>query len=171
MHYPEWLAEPATNCLDCAPASYIAWIQKTLVQAGWRNSHSFSDFAGAKVYLPLISLLLAFTLSLPIVLIIALALCFIPDLFLFFNLRRRQRQIQESLPRAIDLMVLCVDAGLGLEATVQKIAAENAGLSNALNDELNILSREILFGMDRERAYQDLYNHSVPLLLKQANLA
>ena len=54
MHCPSnGLAEPATNCFAFAPASYIAWIQKTLVQAGWRNSHSFADFVSIKMYLPL----------------------------------------------------------------------------------------------------------------------
>ncbi len=160
FHCPDWLAEPAINCLSAAPVSYLAWIQKTLMQAGWRNNYSYADFASLKIYLPLSSLLLAFVAPLPIVFLSALLLFFMPDLILFVSLKRRQRQIHDSLARVIDLMVLCVDAGLGLEATVQKVASEDTGLANALNDELNILSREVLFGMDRERAYQDLYTRT-----------
>jgi len=160
MHCPSWLAGPAVSCLMVAPVAYLAWIQKTLIQAGWRSGDSFADFASLKIYLPLLSLLLAFVAPLHIVLIIAAAFCFIPDLILLMYLKRRQQQIHDSLPRAIDLMVLCVDAGLGLESTIQKVASESTGLANALNDELNILSREVLLGMDRERAYQDLYNRT-----------
>jgi len=64
------------------------------------------------------------------------------------------------LPRALDLMVLCVDAGLGLDSTLQKIANEKAAIAVALNDELQILGRDLLLGMDRERAYQELFNRT-----------
>ena len=57
-------------------------------------------------------------------------------------------------------MVLCVDAGLGLDSALQKIAADSTSLSGALNDELSILSREIFLGVDRERAYLDLYGRT-----------
>jgi tight adherence protein C len=57
-------------------------------------------------------------------------------------------------------MVLCVDAGLGLDAALQRIATEATGITNALNDELGLLGREILLGMDRERAYRELYNRT-----------
>jgi tight adherence protein C len=84
----------------------------------------------------------------------------LPDLILIICYKRRRREIHDSLVQAIDLMVLCVDAGLGLDATVQKIATGDTGLTNALNEELNILGREILLGLDREKAYQDLYNRT-----------
>jgi len=68
-----------------------------------------------------------------------------------------KNQIRKELPQALDLMVLCVDAGLGLDSALQKISMENTALNSALADELRILGREILLGMDREKAYQDLY--------------
>jgi len=160
IHWPQWLADPAMSCLNFAPVSYLAWLHKNLLQAGWRNPYSLGDFASLKLYLPLISLMLSFVLPLHLVCIAAITACFLPDLILSLALKRRQRQIHESLPRAIDLMVLCVDAGLGLESTIQKIATEETGMANALNEELNILSRELLLGTDRERAYQDLYNRT-----------
>jgi tight adherence protein C len=160
VHCPQWLADPAMNCLNLAPVSYLVWLHKTLIQAGWRNPYSIGDFASLKLYLPLLSLMSSFVLPLHIVGIAAITACFLPDLILCLALKRRQRQINESLPRAIDLMVLCVDAGLGLESTIQKIATEETAMANALNDELNILSRELLLGTDRERAYLDLYNRT-----------
>ena len=57
-------------------------------------------------------------------------------------------------------MVLCVDAGLGLDATIQKVASERTALSSAINDELLTLSRDVLLGMNREKAYQELYNRT-----------
>ena len=85
---------------------------------------------------------------------------FVPDAVLTSLVERRQREIRNTLPQAIDLMVLCVDAGLGLDAALQKVAVDSTGLSGALNDELSILSREIFLGVDRERAYLDLYSRT-----------
>lgn len=160
MHCPSWLADPAKNFLDYAPVSYQNWVGRSLVQAGWRSIYSLGDFASLKIYLPILALSLLAVLPPYIVAGIVFAICFLPDLILVISYKRRQREIRDSLVQAIDLMVLCVDAGLGLDATVQKVATGDTGLANALNEELNILGREILLGLDREKAYQDLYNRT-----------
>jgi tight adherence protein C len=92
-------------------------------------------------------------------LIIVLAF-FLPDLFLVHRSNKRQTSIRETLPQALDLMVLCVDAGLGLDATLQRIAAERTDTASALNDELGVLGRDVLLGMERDRAYQELYKRT-----------
>jgi tight adherence protein C len=102
----------------------------------------------------LLALLLTFYLPMHVAAIAALVLFFVPDLFLAVVIARRRGEIERALPQAIDLMVLCVDAGLGLDATLQRIASEQSGLSSALNEELTILSREILFGIDREKTHR-----------------
>jgi tight adherence protein C len=159
-HWPGWLAQPAKSCLQFAPQGYLLWIAKSLVQANWRNNLSFGDFASYKVYLPLVSLLLLFLLPLYAVIITAFVVFWLPDLIVFISKARRQQQIRSNLPQALDLMVLCVDAGLGLDSTLQKVSAENSGLASALNEELNILGREIFLGLDRDIAYQELYNRT-----------
>ena len=142
-HWPGWLAQPAKSCLQLAPSSYVLWITSSLVQANWRSNLSFGDFASFKIYLPLISLLLLFLVPLYAVLPIAVVVFWLPDLVVLVSKQRRQMQIRANLPQALDLMVLCVDAGLGLDSTLQKVSAEGSGLSTALNEELNILGREI----------------------------
>ena len=84
-HWPQFLVEPAVSCLLLCPSSYITWIEKSLIQTGWRGSYSLSDFAGWKIYLPLLSLLLAFVLSPYIVLTLAVILFFVPDIVLYFS--------------------------------------------------------------------------------------
>jgi tight adherence protein C len=159
-HWPGWLAQPAKSCLQVAPESYLLWITKSLVQANWRSNLSFGDFASFKVYLPLVSLLLLFLLPLYAVIIVAFVVWWLPDLFVLVCKARRQGEIRANLPQALDLMVLCVDAGLGLDSTLQKVSAEGSGLASALNEELNILGREIFLGLDRDIAYQELYNRT-----------
>ncbi len=159
-HWPGWLAQPAKSCLQILPESYLLWIAKSLVQANLRSNLSFGDFASFKIYLPLLSLVLLFVMPLYAVIAAAFFTFWLPDLFVIVSVRRRQIQIRSNLPQALDLMVLCVDAGLGLDSTLQKVSAEGSGLATALNEELNILGREIFLGLDRDIAYQELYNRT-----------
>jgi pilus assembly protein TadC len=160
LHFPSWLAEAGKKFLSFMPGRYVLWINRTLMYAGWRSVYSLGDFAGLKLSLTFGSLLFAFyvpTYALPVIALIA---WFVPDAILTIGKSARQQEIHNSLPQALDLMVLCVDAGLGLDATLQRIASDTASLSGALNEELTILSHEILLGIDREKAYQDLYNRT-----------
>ncbi|HEY9717171.1 MAG TPA: type II secretion system F family protein [Trichormus sp.] len=159
-HWPSWLAQPAKTCLSVAPDSYLIWVSQSLIHAGWRNNLSFGDFASCKMYLPLLTVFLALFVPLQAVLAVAVLIWLAADAVLYFCVKKRQTGIRRSLPQALDLMVLCVDAGLGLDATLQRIASEATGITNALNDELGLLGREILLGMDRERAYRELYNRT-----------
>jgi tight adherence protein C len=160
FHLPHYVAEPAKALLMLMPDKYLLWVNRCLVQGNLRSNMSFGDFAGAKLYLPISATLLAFYLPLYVAAIAALILFWLPDLYLTVRVHRRRSEIQKALPQAIDLMVLCVDAGLGLDATLQRIASENSELTSALNDELVILGREILLGVDREKAYGELYNRT-----------
>lgn len=159
-HAPDWLAEPARFVLNLLPAPYHTWTTQTLIYAGLRNSQNFGDFASFKVYAPLFSLTLMIVMPPHLVAALAIALWCAPDLFIIVKSKGRQSEIRTSLPQALDLMLLCVDAGLGLDATLHRLVSDNAGLSNALNQELAFLDQEILLGVDRERAYQQLYNRT-----------
>ena len=65
-----------------------------------------------------------------------------PNLGLKMMISRRQRELQEALPDAIDLITVCVEAGLGLDAAMNR-AGEELGLrSQALADELKLVAIE-----------------------------
>jgi tight adherence protein C len=157
VHWPTWLAEPAVSVLSLLPDPYFRWIKKMLVYANWRNSRSFGDFSCIKLYPTLLSLISFAFVPVYMVCLLVLIAWFAPDLFIFATVKRRQAEIRLALPQALDLMVLCVDAGLGLDATLQRVSSEKSGIAKALNDELATLGREILLGVDRESAYQDIY--------------
>jgi tight adherence protein C len=160
FHLPSSLTEPARALLVLMPEKYLLWLNRSLMHGNLRSNLSFNDFAGAKLYLPVLALILTFYFPPHVAVITALVLYCLPDLYLHVRVHRRQSEIARALPQAIDLMVLCVDAGLGLDATLQRIASEDSELASALNDELVILGREILLGVDREKAYGDLYNRT-----------
>lgn len=68
----------------------------------------------------------------------------------------RKTVIQDALPDALDLMTVCVEAGLGLDAAMNRAASEIGMRSQALEDELNLVALELRMGVKREVALRNL---------------
>jgi tight adherence protein C len=142
------------------PERYLAWLQRSQAHAGWRSSAAVGSLCALKVY-PAAAIALIVAFFNPLASIAALVvLFFIPDTVVTSVRLKRQNDIVIALPQALDLMVLCIDAGLGLDAALHRVAGDQSVLSGALSEELSLLNRDILLGMDRERAYEDLYVRS-----------
>ncbi|MGH7558602.1 MAG: type II secretion system F family protein [Gemmatimonadota bacterium] len=81
-----------------------------------------------------------------------------------YVLRRRTRQrsriIQLSLPDMLDMMVVCVEAGLGLNQAMQRVAEELGTMSPELSEELQLTNLEIQTGTPREEALRNLADRS-----------
>lgn len=154
---PLWLTSPALALLSRFPEGYRRWLIRMQLWSGWRSNTAYGALAAAKVYPVLASLILGLIIPVWLSVLLAIPAFFIADAVLFVMSRKRKERIKQSLPQALDLMVLCVDAGLGLDATISRIASEKSAVRHELNDELMILGRDILLGMEREKAYQDLY--------------
>ncbi|HKK09074.1 MAG TPA: type II secretion system F family protein [Gemmatimonadota bacterium] len=77
---------------------------------------------------------------------------------LYVNRRRKQRQrdVQRSLPDALDLLVVCVEAGLGLNQALLRVAQEMDRVSPVMGEELTLVSLEIRAGTPREEALRNL---------------
>ena len=150
----------AIALLALLPRAYREWIANMQNWAGWRSNQSAADFASAKLLISIFCVALAFIVP-PLFAVMACPIgYFLPDLFLLHAVRSRQGEIRDAIPQALDLMVLCVDAGLGLDATVQRVGADRTAINKALNEELTSLGRDVLLGMDRARAYQELYKRT-----------
>jgi tight adherence protein C len=70
-------------------------------------------------------------------------------------IRQRQRELQEALPDAVDLMTVCVEAGLGLDAAMNRAAEEMDLRSPTLADELKLVALELRVGSTRETALRN----------------
>ena len=81
----------------------------------------------------------------------------IPMLLLKQKVRRRQREIVLTLPDAIDLLVVCVEAGLGLNQAFVRVADEIRPLSATVGDELHLLNLEIRAGHSRDQALRNFF--------------
>ncbi len=81
---------------------------------------------------------------------------YLPNLILSMTVNSRQRELREALPDAIDLMTVCVEAGLALDAALQRAGDEMHLRSAALADELNLMTIELRIGSTRAMALQNL---------------
>lgn len=93
-----------------------------------------------------------------------LAICFLfalmgfylPDIWLRIKTMKRKAKIMEALPDALDLLVICVEAGLGLDAAINRVAQEIALRSDVLSDELKLMNLEMRAGKLRQDALRNL---------------
>ena len=81
---------------------------------------------------------------------------YLPNMVLGSMAARRQRDLFEAFPDAIDLMVVCIEAGLSLDMALQRAAQEIGLRSPALADELQLVGIELRIGSTRERALRNL---------------
>jgi len=90
------------------------------------------------------------------VLVAGIAGFLLPDFVLRWKIRKRQEEITDSLPDGLDLLVVCVEAGLGLNAAFVKITEEFKLSSPALSEEFDIVNREMVAGKPRQEALRAL---------------
>ncbi len=164
---PRELVEKAEETLGIKRGSaYVKELQKALHRAGLQGEKSLSIFLGLKlglaVALPVIALPLLLTLGVPKSLLLLLFFVlmpggyFLPNLILGAMVDSRQKQIRDGLPDALDLLVVCVEAGQGLNAALKRVADDLRLSNQALSRELTLVNLEIGAGLDREQALRNL---------------
>ena len=140
--------------------------EQRLAQAGIRRKDATVLFYGMQASLAL-SLLIGFALTgylqsnliLYVVLSIFLG-ALLPDSWLRWQVGKRKDRIQRALPDALDLLGVCVEAGIGLDQALQRISQENRLSAPDLSDELNRLNLEINAGQTRAQALRNLGQRS-----------
>jgi tight adherence protein C len=81
---------------------------------------------------------------------------FLPNIFLERRIAYRKRQILDSFPDAMDLIIVCVESGLGLDAALARVSEEMHMISPVLGEELHLINLELRAGSSRERALRNL---------------
>ena len=81
---------------------------------------------------------------------------YLPNIILKNIIARRQREIFETFPDALDLMTVCVEAGLAMDAALTRVAAEIGLKSEVLSDELSLVTLELRAGSSKEKALRNL---------------
>ena len=81
---------------------------------------------------------------------------FAPNLYISNRISKRQSEIQKAFPDALDLMLICVESGMSIEAAFRKVSQEIGSQSIALAEELTLTTAELSYLQDRRQAYENL---------------
>ncbi|QQQ17265.1 type II secretion system F family protein [Brevundimonas vitis] len=79
-----------------------------------------------------------------------------PNIYLANRISKRRQSIMQAFPDALDLLLICVEAGMSIEAAIHKVSQEIGGSSIDLAEELSLLSAELSYLPDRRMAYDNL---------------
>jgi tight adherence protein C len=134
-----------------------------LVRAGYRRPEAIMALRGAKVLLPVIFLAGVYfsglTQSGNAMLICILALLggfLLPDMWLSRRVRKRQTILRKALPDALDLLVVCIEAGLGLDQAFMRVSQELRITHPELCGELDLVNAQIRIGRTRIESMREL---------------
>lgn len=141
--------------------------RRQLITAGYRSGKAPVFFAGAKLFLAvvmttLIALVPAKLLGFPtfskLMFYYVLATAcgyYAPIIWLKRAISERKDALQRAIPDALDLMVVCVEAGLGLDQAIARVGEEVKLTHPVLSDELNLLAIELRSGVSRHEALRN----------------
>lgn len=157
--------DPFQRILPRSPLE-VSVLEKRLLRAGIREDYAVNVFYGAKVLVPITLSALAFLSGIYdvgpfFVFGVTAGLGFmVPDFWLGNRVSARQLAIRLGLPDALDLLVICIEAGLGLDQAVGRVCQELKASQPEISDEFSLISLEQRAGHTRADAWRNLAERS-----------
>jgi tight adherence protein C len=140
-----------------------------LMQAGYRGQAPYVTYLFFRMAMPIVMLVasvfyifVVLNLDYPPLIKLAMSIgCTYfgvqsPNLFLKNKIQRRQQSIKRAFPDALDLLLICVESGMSVEAAFRKVSEEVGSQSVALAEELTLTTAELSYLPDRRQAYENL---------------
>jgi tight adherence protein C len=158
-----------TARLNMLKGAHVAKATEKLMQAGWRSKDAIVIFMFLKLSLPIVlggvAVFLVYGLGIveavPMVKILIcmsalVAGVFLPEAGVAHVVKKRRVQLQKGLPDALDLLVICAESGLALDAALTRVAREMTRSAPELADELGLTAVELGFQPERRTALTNL---------------
>src|SRR3990167_4435704 len=155
LNLREWLGEEHARTL--------------LIRAGYRGQAPYIGFLFFRMLAPIgmfafamIYIFLILKLDQPLFLKLAMAMAAawlgmrIPTLFIRNRIARRQLSIRRAFPDALDLLLICVESGMSVEAAFKKVSQEITGQSIPLAEEMTLTTAELSYLQERRQAFDNL---------------
>jgi tight adherence protein C len=144
----------------------VSGLRLRLIQAGYPSARAVPLYLGSRIFLPA-SLGVGALLTLPalgfdvvtfaLIIIWAAAFGYIaPSFHVSSRRKRRMKEMQKALPDALDMLVVCVEAGLGLNQAIVRVSEEIERISMVLSEQLSLVNLEIRAGTARDEALRNL---------------
>jgi tight adherence protein C len=137
-----------------------------LLQAGWRTREALVIYSGARLVLPLVLAVVALIVAAPLDIDMvpklgigigaALLGLYLPATVLRTFISARHQELNNALPDALDLLVICAESGLGLDGALSRVARELYRFQPTMAEELHVTGLELGFLPNRRDAFQNL---------------
>ncbi|MGB6975583.1 MAG: type II secretion system F family protein [Terracidiphilus sp.] len=135
-------------------------VHQRLIRAGYREDNAVKFYYSAKVLVPILLCAIALVTRISHSLFVYIACCgvgfLLPDLWLSRMISQRQKKIRKGLPDVLDLLVICVEAGLSLDQATARTAEELHSSQPEMSDELGMVALEQRAGAPRSEAWKHL---------------
>jgi len=148
-------------------AIQLAGIRKRLVRAGYRKPSAVRVYFASRAIGSLVLLALAVVITpliagqLPVpgimlaVLLPAVLGFFLPTLWVERQIERRREEAELAFPDALDMILVCIEAGNGIDQAFRRVAREMTGTRNVLSQEFGVIIDELWAGKDRGQVFED----------------
>jgi tight adherence protein C len=162
------LLRPLSRLARPSDSAELSRARLKMIRAGYRGDRALEIFLGLKIFLaPVLPILFLYLnahrakpMAFPVDVVIAVWLCglafWIPNLVLNSKIKERQQALERALPDAMDLLVTCVEAGLGLDAAMARVSEEMVLAAPVLAQELNQAFLEVQAGVPRADSFRRL---------------
>jgi tight adherence protein C len=159
----EQALDPISKAIPLSPAD-VTRTRAWLIQAGLRESRHVSYYFGSRLMLAFLGLagVVAFSgfTSMPLLVCVPALGFFIPRFFLKRMIKDRQQRIRIALPDALDLTVICVEAGLALDQALMRVGKDLHHAHPDLSDEFHLVNLEMRAGKPRAEALRNLFERT-----------
>lgn len=158
-------------------------VESKLLQAGFRGAQPLSVFYFARFSLPIVFFILALLYMLfsgakmddTQRLMVGIGACaagfYAPNIYIGNIGQKRQQSIKRAFPDALDLLLICVESGMSIEAAFQRVSEEIGTSSIELAEELGLTNAELAYLQDRRSAYENLAKRTTHPGIKAVSMA
>lgn len=166
---PKKLFKAIVDWLDLEKRMEDGDLSQKLRMAGYRGQSPVITFLAIRAIAPLVMFLIAIfyvfvmlRLQHPLFVKLGIAVAaawfgyFAPQLYVKNKITKRQEAIRRSWPDAMDLLLICVECGMGIESALRKVSEEIGSQCIELAEELSLTTAELSYLQDRRKAYENL---------------
>jgi len=155
----EQALDPLSKAIPLSPSD-VSRTRRWLIQAGYRDPRHLTIYVGSRLacaFVALVAVLATSGVNSPILLMSVTAFgFFLPRFVLKRKIQQRQQRIKLGLPDALDLTVICVEAGLALDQAMMRVGQDLHHAHPELSDEFHLVNLEMRAGKPRAEALRNL---------------